>query len=261
MIAATPDLQNGTPRVLIEVDSGDGTPITSVVVRRDGVPLLEQPIISGPDGYTYDYIPPYGVPVTYSAIITTATETTTSSSTVTVDSQDGYMINPRKPAFSFRLSADHRRAGVVTLGERVNPARAVEHESIGNNEAIVVTMGSRGADQRTITVGTVSRNDRDTLDQCLSDETPLMVRFPAAWDMDFREAFYKFGDSTKAPLVEIAGNWINRWSFPIKQVRAPKIVVQAVWTLQDVIDNYLTLQDVIDAYPTLYAEILNDPRS
>jgi hypothetical protein len=257
-VTANPDPLNGPPSVLVEVSSG-GANLTSVFVRRNGVPLVEQPPTGSPSAGVFDYQSEYGVPVTYSVQWAAGGDVIHESAVTTLDSPNGWLVHPRTPAFSFPLSAKYPQAGVVTVGERTNAARSTLHETIGNPLGIVVTVGSRGSDERTLTVGTVSKEERDNLDACLRDETPLLVRFPASWGVDFAEGFYRFGDITKTQLVEIAGDWVNRWSFPIKQVRPPRIIVQTLWTLQDVIDTYATLQDVINVYPTLYDEILNRP--
>jgi len=250
----------GPPSVLVEVASGGGN-LTSVIVRRDGQLLSQKPEPGSPSAAVRDYQTRYGNPVTYTVEWVTSGAVQRESAVTVVDSVDAWLIQPRQPGFSFKLSAGAVGAGLVTLGARTNETRSTLHQTIGNPLGIVVTIGDRGSDQREITVGTTSKEERDALDNCLRSETPLLIRIPASWDLDLTEAYYRVETVTKTPLVEIAGEWRSWWTLPIKQVRAPRVIVQVLWTEADLIASYETEQDLINAYDTEYDLIINRPRS
>lgn len=64
----TPQPNNVPPRVRIDIGSDDPSkPFTSLVIRRDGKPIREQPFAGSATAVAFDYEAPFGSPVSYSA--------------------------------------------------------------------------------------------------------------------------------------------------------------------------------------------------
>lgn len=258
MLTVIPQPENIPPRVLLELNSG-GSPFAEAQIRRDGELIRQKPVIGTDTIAVYDYEAPFGRAITYSISGTLEDESSFSESLGTLlDVKIGWMIHPRQPSLSYPLpDLSVSRGGLLQLGETTNTAQATEFNPIGSELPIVVISGSRQADNRIISIVTVTKSEKRALTTLLRNEVPLVFRFPTSWDMEFEEGFYKIGDVRRSPYIDERGEWLLRWDLPIQKVRPVVSTLQAQHTWQDILDDNEVWGSLLLKYSSWYDLLLD----
>jgi hypothetical protein len=101
---------------------------------------------------------------------------------LTIDSTIAWLIHPNVPSLSMPLDQQNANLmGVVSLGDAVLGSTATVHQIIGANLPVVTWVGPRLAPVLTMQVATVDVDEENALRTIVTDQTPLLFRFPASW--------------------------------------------------------------------------------
>ena len=218
---------NLPPRVQVTIATGTAATITALDLRRDGVAVRTLPALGLSSLVLFDYEAAYGVPVTYVAVITTTAGSETLSATVTLSPSQMWLIHPRTPSLSVAFDGGSGTQFILDVGDSTASAQASRHRVLGASRDVVMSFGVRSAPTYgNFAVATTTEAEGLALISLLSDETPLLVRFPASWDANFIEGFYAVQNWNSSPMVDVRGQWLTRWSIPLVPAVAPKVIVQ-----------------------------------
>lgn len=225
-LTLTPESTYDPPRVEIVVSTG-GPTITDISIRRNGEKVRFSPQLGLASVVVYDYEAEYNTPSTYLVQLSTSSGMETLTGSVTLTSNSAWLVHPRTPSLSFELSADSSIAGVVAVGDSVSRSNASFHRVIGATREVVMSFGNRtAASYPDFVVATTTETESDRLEALLMNETPILVRFPADWNIDFRDGFYSAVDWSARNVIGIAGTWLKHWRLPLVPAAAPKVIVE-----------------------------------
>lgn len=229
------DANNLPPRVVITLSSGSAATFTDVDIRRDGEMLRAPSVLGMPSYVLNDYEAPYGIATSYTVtwLLSNGTSGTISQS-VTLSPTKAWMIHPRTPDLSFVLTDGAEAAGIVQIGGGQSPSQASRHRVLGASRDVVMSFGARSAvSYPNFQVATTTEAEAIALEALLMDETPMLLRIPASWGVDFKQGFYAVGDWNAEPLLNQAGTWLKYWTLPLTPAIAPKVLVQPQNTYAD----------------------------
>lgn len=223
----TAEPANLPPRVKIVVATGTAATITGLVLRRDGQSVRQLPDLGFTSVVVYDYEASYGVPVTYTAQVTTTVGVESLSASVTMTVDSAWLIHPRQPTISVPVGSGSDGAFLVSVGEATSESQAARHRVIGAGRDVVMSYGRRtDTAYPEFSIMTTTDGEAAAVADLLRDETPILVRIPASWDANFIDGFYAVENWAAAPVVDRSGNWLVRWSLPLSPAVAPKVIVQ-----------------------------------
>ncbi len=201
------------------------------------------------------------VTVTAYGAVTTLLET---SDPVTLDVHDTWLVHPAAPGKSFKLqNLDPLVTGIRTFGDLSRPSKANLVDVMGSDLPVPVTFGPRGGAQLSISIATVTDDERLALDTILADEVQLLVQVPPSWETGFSPGFYSFLTSLERRFVV----WLSRqqsarmFEIPIVRVGSPVVDVEnSGWSVGAVLAEFATVADVLATFDTT-ADLLVNNRS
>jgi hypothetical protein len=101
------------------------------------------------------------------------------SAEITIDSTIAWLIHPNVPSLSMPLDQQNATLmGVVSLGDAVHGSTSTVHQIIAANLPVVTWVGPRLAPVLTMQVATVDVDEENALRTIVTDQTPLLFRFP-----------------------------------------------------------------------------------
>src|SRR5690606_34121573 len=100
------------------------------------------------------------------------------STEVTLDPSEGWLIHPAIPALSFPLHKYPGAAGIQAIGPITNETNATIHKILGSSTPVTTTNGNRAADVGELVVTTETRDEENALKALLADETPILINLP-----------------------------------------------------------------------------------
>lgn len=181
------------------------------------------------------------------------------SDPVTLDSHDTWLIHRASPGKSFKLqNVEPAEAGIRTFGDLSNVANSNLVKVMGSDQTVPITNGDRGDDELSITIATVSSNERAALRAVLKDELPLLIQVPPSWESDFACGFYAFGTSVERRQSA----WLSLpqpsrlFDIPIVRVGAPIVDVENVgWSVAQVLAEFASIGGAQPAVKTVFATV------
>lgn len=185
------------------------------------------------------------------------------SVTVTLDSEDAWIVHPRQPSLSVRMPKGYSTSGFVTVGDRSQESKATSHTVLGSRLPVVTRFGTgRSAPTfGSVTLATGTQEEAASMDALLQDETPLFFNIPDSWRARLATAFYQVTSVQDSAKVEFASDWRLLWTLALQQVREPKTVVVPTWNWGSVALGYSSWKDVQNAYATWYDLLIDNRRS
>lgn len=152
-----------------------------------------------------------------------------SSAEITLTPSAAWIIHPSSPSKSIPIDRDDMdRTNLETIGQVTQRSTASIHEILGQQKAIHVTTGPRRADELALTLTTETVADRKQIEFLLADETPLLIRIPPSWDIDFTDDFYAVGDVGIARAMQFYGINARVFTLPLRAVESPIVGVENV---------------------------------
>lgn len=199
---------------------------------------------------------------TYSTLTTTTTDLGLTADT-TLDATTAWLIHPKTPALSVPLAIDGNTEPALNI-ERggiqsaTRESQAGRQRAAGASEDAVFTVGNRSAPSLTLSGFTITDACKASLVSLFMDESPVMPRFPASWEMPIDERWYSVGDYTTTFVAP--SSRIRKWALPLTPAATPYVVVQPVWSEAALVLAYATESDVIAAFAAEYDKLVNNPR-
>lgn len=245
------------PKFEITVASPDGTAMTAVSLTRtaDGatVPTRVQPVAGTASAYVDDPEAPWDTPVTYTARITYgsgATATYTSpAQTLTPAPAAMWAIHPTVPSLSRRLdTGDPSVMGLASIADITRAALATKHRIIGSSTQVVTKVGNRAAPAGALQVTTTSLQELTDLLALVNDETPLLIRAPAAWGWAWQDGYYAIGDVGEGRRLQYGPDPTRTITLPYERVTAPAGQQQSSWSWGGLLNNYADWPSVTAAF-------------
>lgn len=267
-VTVNPNGANSPPQMEITIATSDASAMTSVSLVRQvaGVKTATrvQPSAGVASRYIEDPESPWDAAVTYIATYTTATlGTVTESSapaTLTPTPAAVWAVHPLVPALSMQVdTGDASRAGFAEIGDVVRSAQAVQHMPLGAELPLVTRLGNRKAPATSLAVTLKTDAERVRAIALLKDETPLLIRVPAAWGWGWEEGYYAFGDATYARRLQYGPEPSRTLRVPIQQVQAPAGVQQSSWSFGGLTAGYADFTAVANRFADFNAVTGNNP--
>jgi hypothetical protein len=252
---------NPTPRVGITItDLTVGASVVSVWRIADGA---REPVrgarradMSDSD-YVIDYDVPLGRPVSYEVEVVSGPQrlSRVTSSSVTVSSVDGCIMDPLIPESSVRITRRHLPTGEATFA--VSALASLEYAAdvsvfniMGSNKPLALfgqRLAAAGVDFSMIT-DAAEENER--MRRLLQSSAQLLVRVPASWTTALPgSCFAVFAKVSESPLGAPYGDPLTVWELSGDTVAAPTIkVLTATFTYGDVailFETYGQKQDLM----------------
>lgn len=192
-----------------------------------------------------------------------ATATFDESVTVTLDSEDAWIIHPRQPSLSVKMPKGYSTSGFVTVGDRSQEPKATTHTVLGSRLPVVTRFGSGRAAPTfgSVTLATGTQEEAAAMDTLLQDETPLFFNLPAQWKARLATAFYQVTSVQDSAKVEFASDWRLLWTLALQQARIPKTVVVPTWNSGTLYLTGWTSGDVLQKYGSSYDLLIDNRRA
>lgn len=193
----------------------------------------------------------------YPAAVTLTQE----SAEVTLDAAEGWLVHPSSPAKSVPMSYDDlEQTTLANIGPALHRSTSINHRILGEPKAIAVSTGPRAAPSTTLLVGTETADQRRAVQALLADSVPVLVRFPASWELDFDEGYYSVGDVNYDRAVQLYGLPARYITLPLDAVEAPIVSVEGVgWTWAAIAAEFDTWEALSAAFAT-WADVLSNSR-
>lgn len=237
-----------TTITIYRTDPGGGqTPI-----RYQGGETIGYLIGSGTLWAGTDYEAPRGVPVTYTARWsgTGVADYVTTTDPLTVPDLAGGQIHLKHPGRP-GLNATF----IVEKGPDWSRKTRQQALAVRGSARPVVVSDVRSSREGTITVFTVTDDDRRGLHGLIDDGGILLVQPPPGYGFD-GQMYCAVGDVDETRVVDVGYESMRRWTLALTEVDRPVggTVGSAVRDWQDVRDDLLTptWQDVLNRYGTWY---------
>lgn len=249
------------PSAPITIDMLDG----SVQISGTGGSVTV-PFSMTADTFTFRAFPQAANSVTYGALLVqdypapiTITET---SSAVSLNAVDTWLVHPASPGRSFRVTAkDSTYATLTELGDVSNASNATVHRILGSAMPVTTTTGSRAADETSMKITSYTAQAVTDLMACLSDEVPILVNTPASWDNDLKYAFYQIGQVSRSHVTKSNVYKIRTIDLPLLEVQSPTVVVEnAGWSYAALAAEFATYSSILPKFAT-YADLTSNTRS
>lgn len=265
----TPNGSSTPPRFEIQIDTPDGTPISSIRLLRRVAGVNSdtrvQPSTGVPSRYVEDPEAPWDTPVIYQANVSynnyAGYATFTSAAQVlTPDVPAFWAIHPTRPEISMPLDyGDFDRIGVAELSDIVNASQANQHRILNSKFPTLTKTGYRLAPSGTLTLTSMTNDERNALGRILDDETPLLLRAPAAWGWGWEDGYYAIGDLGWGRRLQIGSEPSRTVRLPFQRVMPPAGVTQTSWGWGGVLSGYADWNAVSAAFDDWNAVLSNNP--
>lgn len=259
-VVPTVEASNSPPRVRLNI-TDTGTPnVTATTVTRldpdgrtrpvrtaDGNPLTLTTSGSNRVGLLYDYEVPFGAPVTYS----TLESPTVLAAPVTVAVTRVWLIHPGVPELSTTIT-------VAALGPRARKVQQGVFYPMGRGAPVVQTDGARKAAEYTLSVLTMTENERAKLDQILADAGPLLLNVPSSKGWGITYEYLAVGDVSENRQSPFAGEPLRVTEMACTVIERPVGGSQSERTYVDVLAINATYASLMPKYNT-YLDLLAGP--
>lgn len=236
------------PSVVIHLASDGGT-LSNIVIMRGPDEVLHT-IEDGADrAESRDYEVPYGVEVTYKVTAVHSVDGPVSATAmVRLAATAAYLIHPVR-SLSVCIDAGHwRDDGVNISGETgqsmSRPARQSRFNPPSRTRAVAFRSGPRMAPSWTLVLLTPRLIDRDAVDAILTDQSPLLLRVPAAMPIDLPGGWYQVDDVDASRVSQRLDREVRKITIPLVPCERPPEAVGDVWTWQTLEDSFETWADV-----------------
>lgn len=259
---------NFPPQMEVTISTSDGSTMTSLALTRiaGGVKTATrvQPLAGFASRYLTDPESPWDAAVTYQATYATATlgtiTETSAPATLTPTPAAVWAIHPTIPALSMALDAgDFSVAGLSEISEVIRAAQATQHQILGGDLPLLTKLGNRKAPATQLSLTTVTEAERQKAIALLKDETPLLIRAPAAWAWGWEEGYYAVGDAAFARRLMYGPEPSRSIRLPINQVQAPAGVQQSDWSFPGLATGYADFGQVTNRFADWNALTGNNP--
>lgn len=267
-ISVVPQPTNAPPRFQITIASPDGSAITAITLNRSQngttTPTRVQPLAGPSPLVVYDYEASWETAAVYSATYTygsgSGTTQTDTAAPATLTSAFPWLIHPTTPALSLILDqGTFSTMGVVSIGTVTRAALTTKHRILGAEFQIVTKTGPRAAPVFSMTIATVTPQERSALIALLRDQTPLLIQFPASWGWDFDGGYFDVGDAATDRWLQYGPEHRRVKTLQLEQVQAPAGTQQAQRTWATLLGEMATWQAVAAGFAT-WADELTDTR-
>lgn len=263
------DGTNSPPQCEVTISTPDGSAMTAVTLYRtaNGVRTVTrvQPSTGLASRYVEDPEAPWDTPVQYSAAITynggASVENPVAPAQVLTPSPAAFWaVHPLVPSRSMALDvADFGSAGIAEIGSVVRSAQATQHPILGSDLPLLTRLGNRKAAATSLTVTTVSLTERGRLASLVNDETPLLLRAPAAWGWGWEDGYYAVGDASEDRRLQYGPEAGRTIKLPLQRVAAPAGVQVSPWSWGDLAAGYADWPAVAAAFADWNAVTGNNP--
>lgn len=260
---------NSPPHFEITISTPDGSAMTAVTLNRQAsgvtAPTRVQPTAGLASRYVEDPEAPWDTPVVYSATVTynggasSATMVATAA-TLTPTPAAFWAIHPTIPPLSMPLdTADPTEIGFSALGDAVYAAQATQHKILGSKYPTMTKIGTRLAPALQVQVTTVVAEERTALAALIDDETPLLLRAPAAWGWQWEDGYYAVADAAFARRLQYGAEPSRTVTLPLQRVMPPAGVQQSSWSWGGLLAGYPDWPSVAAAFADWNAVTGNHP--
>lgn len=183
------------------------------------------------------------------------------SAPVTLSPSKAWLIHPGQPSLSVPISSTDRSAiAVQNLATITQASASTLHQILGQSLPIETHSGPRYGNTQQIALKARTAAHEAALNGILADSTPLLFRFPAAFDAGFDEGFYSFGPVQRSRIAQRYGAELRQFVADITKVQQPTLTVQNTgWSWAALAAAFPTWQAVAAAYNT-WADVLTNNR-
>lgn len=255
------------PRFAITIASPGNAAITAISLYRTQngvtVPTRVQPPPGGSPIVVYDYEATWEAPAVYSASYTYGSGSTASDTgaAATLSPTIPWLIHPTTPALSIPLDQGLFSAmGVVSIGTVTRSALTTKHRILGAEYQIVTKTGPRAAPTLTMTIATVTNQERQALNAILRDQTPLMIQVPSAWGWDWEPGYFDVGDESTERFLQYGPEHRRVKTLALEAVQAPAGTQQPIRTWTTLLGQFATWQAVAAGYASWTDELTDSRR-
>lgn len=225
------------PQFEVTITSPDGSAITAISLSRKVAGILTptrvQPLAGAASRFIADPEGPWDSSVIYTATTTSGAGTVTESSapaTLVPSPLAIWAIHPTVPGRSMPIDvADFSQVGIAELGEVTYKSQATLHSILGGTVPTLTKVGNRAQASGSMSLTTVSLADQAKLLALLNDETPILLREPAAWGWGLDEGYYAIADVGFARRLMYGPEPSRTARLPLQKVAAPAGVQQSAW--------------------------------
>lgn len=205
MITATAEPDNDPPRVELLVDTSGFEGGTLRVTRTDpdgtivNIRATDEPAeIADNQWLNYDYEAPFGVPVTYTAIMTLGSSSA-SSDVVTLNVGRVWLIHAGDPTRSYTPPR------VRGFTERERNIDQGTFKVLGRRDPVVTTDGQRSGVESKVLIRTETHAERDGLWAVLEDGSTLLLNVPASFGWGLTTEWIAVGKVSEARIADLRG--------------------------------------------------------
>lgn len=180
---------------------------------------------------------------------------------VALEPAEAWLIHPGQVNLSMPLSADDSSmAGLVDIDPIENASNTTVHRILGSASPITTKTGPRGDDRTALTLITVTTAEAAQLTALTAGDYAVFVQFPAAWDLDFNNGYYLFGDIETIRTEDFSARRIVR--VPVRKTQRQAIdTVNTGWSYAQLLNEFgnSTYADLLDVFAT-YADMATNTR-
>jgi hypothetical protein len=167
---------------------------TTVNVRATDEPIT----ITDSQWLDYDYEAPFGAPVTYTAIMTLGSSSS-SADTVTLDVGRVWLIHAGDPSRSYSPPR------VRGFAERERNVDQGSFKVLGRRDPVITTDGQRSGVESKVMIRTETHAERDGLWAVLEDGSTLLLNVPAGFGWGLTTEWIAVGKVGEARVAELRG--------------------------------------------------------
>lgn len=190
-----------------------------------------------------------------------ASNITESTNAIILAPSEAWIIHPATPAKSIPIDRDDLdKTNLETIGAVTQRSTATVHEILGQQKAIHVKTGPRRAAELVLALTTETVADRKQIEFLLADETPLLIRIPPSWGVDFDDDFYAVGDVGIERAMQLYGINARVFTLPLRAVESPIVGVENVgWSWAALAAEFASW-DAVELAFVSWADLLTNNR-
>lgn len=182
------------------------------------------------------------------------------TASLTLDITEAWLIHPGQPTLSVSIDAGTWR----DEGINVDPASAQQttaksavtfHQPVGRTRAVAITTGNRLEDEWELVLLTPRLADRDAVRAIVTDQTPLLLRSPTAFNWDLADGFYTVGDLPVNRLTPNLTNGYRRITLPLTPSDSPVVRTASERTYASLLEDAVDYAGLLLEYDT-YTDLL-----
>lgn len=191
----------------------------------------------------FDYEMPLGEVVSYRTLAVDGvhSDLEQTTSTVTVETSDSWLVHPGTPALSQSIT-------LLSLAERRRDVNSATMYPIGRANAVVLTDGTLKAPTGTMIVGTSTLDARDDLLTLLQGLSPLLLNVPATLDMGVTSEWIAVTDVVERAYIGAAAERAFTLTYAV--VDRPVGTVSLTRSWADVLTEAATWTELGNLYAT-----------